>query len=241
MFAYQDTRVGAATVDVAFTDRHGGVSGGPYASLDLGRHAAESGELETNLARLAEAVAGDAGTPLALMSQVHGRDVAVVDAPGAPPVADGIVTGTAGLAVVVRVADCVPLLLADPDRGVVGAVHAGRPGLVAGVVPAAVDRLRELGAERLVAWVGPHVCGGCYEVPAEMQAEVAAAVPEAEATTTWGTPALDIGAGVVAQLKAAGVEMVDASRCTIEDEDLFSYRRQGPESGRLAGIVRVRP
>ena len=74
-----------------------------------------------------------------------------------------------------------------------------------------------------------------------MQAEVAAAVPEAEATTTWGTPALDIGAGVVAQLKAAGVEMVDASRCTIEDEDLFSYRRQGPESGRLAGIVRVRP
>ena len=241
MFAYQDTRVGAATVDVAFTDRHGGVSGGPYASLDLGRHAAESGELETNLARLAEAFAGDAGTPLALMSPVHGRDVAVVDAPGAPPVADGIVTGTAGLAVVVRVADCVPLLLADPDRGVVGAVHAGRPGLVAGVVPAAVDRLRELGAERLVAWVGPHVCGGCYEVPAEMQAEVAAAVPEAEATTTWGTPALDIGAGVVAQLKAAGVEMVDASRCTIEDEDLFSYRRQGPESGRLAGIVRVRP
>ena len=61
MFAYQDTRVGAATVDVAFTDRHGGVSGGPYASLDLGRHAAESGELETNLARGAAAGGGAAG------------------------------------------------------------------------------------------------------------------------------------------------------------------------------------
>lgn len=247
MFAYQDTRVGAATVDVAFTDRHGGVSGGPYASLDLGRHAAASGELATNLGRLAEAFAGDAGTPLVLMSQVHGDEVAVVDAPGETPVADGVVTGTAGLALVVRVADCVPLLLADPDRGVVGAVHAGRPGLVAGVVPAAVDRLRALGAERLVAWVGPHVCGSCYEVPADLQADVVAVAPASAATTSWGTPALDIGAGVVEQLHAAGaasgidVEVVDASRCTIEDDDLFSYRRQGPESGRLAGIVRVRP
>lgn len=244
MFVYQNTRVGATTVDVAFTDRHGGVSGGPYASLDLGRHAAESGELDVNLGRLAEAFAGDPGTPLALMSQVHGRDVARVDGPGEPPVADGLVTGTAGLGLVVRVADCVPVLLADPDAGLVGAVHAGRPGLVAGVVPAAVERLRALGADRLVAWVGPHVCGSCYEVPAEMRDEVVAVVPESAATTSWGTPALDIGAGVVAQLRAADgveVEVVDASRCTIEDDDLYSYRRQGPASGRLAGIVRVRP
>jgi copper oxidase (laccase) domain-containing protein len=89
------------------------------------------------------------------------------------------------------------------------------------------------------------VCGGCYEVPEQMRSEVAAVVPEAYAETSWGTPAVDIGAGVVAQLRAADgleapVELVEVGRCTLEDDDLFSYRRQGSESGRLAGVVRVR-
>jgi copper oxidase (laccase) domain-containing protein len=83
------------------------------------------------------------------------------------------------------------------------------------------------------------VCGACYEVPDRLRAEVSALVPESYAETSWGTPALDIGAGVRAQLLAAGCAVVDASRCTLEDEDLFSYRRQGRLSGRLAGLVRV--
>jgi polyphenol oxidase len=243
LFAYQDTR---ARVDVAFTDRHGGVSGGPYASLDLGDR---SGDLRTNLAILAEAFAGAADTPVALMRQVHGASVAfVAEHPASPaPEADALVTSVPGVVLAARAADCVPVLLADPEGGVVGAVHAGRPGLVAGVVPAAVEAMRELGARRLVAWVGPHVCGACYEVPDEMRADVAAVVPESYAETSWGTPAVDIGAGVLAQLRAAvdrwdaPVDVVEVGRCTREDDDLFSYRRQGPESGRLAGVVRVRP
>ena len=150
-------------------------------------------------------------------------------------------TAEPGTVLMVRVADCVPVLLADPANGVVAAVHAGRPGLAAGVVPRAVETMRSLGADRLRAWVGPHVCGACYEVPEQLRAEVAAIVPEAYAVTSWGTPSLDIGAGVAAQLAAAGVEAADVSRCTIEDEDLFSYRRQGAASGRLAGLVWVRP
>jgi copper oxidase (laccase) domain-containing protein len=70
---------------------------------------------------------------------------------------------------------------------------------------------------------------------------VTAAVPEAYAETSWGTPSVDIGVGVRAQLSRCDVEVVDASRCTREDEDLFSYRRQGKQSGRLAGLVWVRP
>ena len=97
--------------------------------------------------------------------------------------------------------------------------------------------MREQGAERITAWIGPHVCGGCYEVPAEMQDEVAAVVPEARATTTWGTPSLDLGAGVRAQLTAAGVSVDDVSRCTRESPDLYSYRRDGRRSGRIAGLV----
>jgi YfiH family protein len=179
------------------------------------------------------------------MHQVHGADVAVVDAEllgrRETPVADGLVTTLPGVVLLVRVADCVPVLLADVEAGVVGAAHAGRPGLVAGVVPRTVEAMRGLGAARVRAWVGPHVCGGCYEVPEQMRSDVAAVVPESFAETSWGTPAVDIGAGVVAQLAGVGVETVDASRCTREDDDLYSYRRQGRESGRLGGLVWVRP
>jgi YfiH family protein len=188
---------------------------------------------------------GSALPTMVRMRQVHGNDVAVVDRawldarPAEPPRVDALVTDVPGVALVVRVADCVPLLLADPGRGVIGAVHAGRPGLVAGVVPAAVGAMRDLGAEELVAWIGPHICGRCYEVPDAMRADVAAVVPEAFAETSWGTPAVDVGAGVVAQLRTAGAEVLDAATCTREDERLFSHRRH--ESGRLAGLVWVRP
>jgi YfiH family protein len=141
---------------------------------------------------------------------------------------------------VVRVADCVPVLVGDPVRGVVAALHAGRSGLVAGVVPAGVEAMRALGAAELVAWVGPHVCGRCYEVPEEMRDQVAAVVPEARAETSWGTPAVDVGAGVVAQLRAAGAAVVQGSRCTLEERGLYSYRRDGAGAGRMAGLIRVR-
>jgi polyphenol oxidase len=108
-------------------------------------------------------------------------------------------------------------------------------------VPSTVAAMRSLGATRIVGWLGPHVCGRCYEVPAGMREDVTSVVPEAHAETSWGTPALDIGAGVRAQLEGLGVEVHDVDRCTIEDQDLYSYRRQGRESGRLAGLVWLRP
>jgi YfiH family protein len=258
VFAFQDT---SGPVGIAFTDRHGGVSGGPFASLNLssatGDHPATVGE---NVDLVASAfVRGHADEaepsrlpsgahppPVVAMQQVHGADVAVVDSASlrsqVTPVADALVTAEPGVVLMVRVADCVPVLLADVGAGVVGAVHAGRPGLVAGVVPHALEALRSLGAGDVRAWVGPHVCGACYEVPEQLRADVAAVVPEAFAQTSWGTPAVDVGAGVLAQLRAGGVRDVsEVRRCTIEDDDLFSYRRQGKESGRAAGLVWVRP
>jgi YfiH family protein len=246
VFAFSDDR---GPVSVAFTDRWGGVSGAPYSSLNL---AAVGGDdrsaVRENLGRVMEAFAGAADASAASMHQVHGAEVAVVEVdPGAAvagadglPRVDGLVTALSEVTLVVRVADCVPVLVADPARGVVAGLHAGRPGLVAGVVPAGVAAMRALGADDLVAWVGPHVCGRCYEVPEAMRAEVVAAVPEAWAETSWGTPAVDVGAGVVAQLRAAGAEVVDASRCTRESADLYSYRRDGAAAGRMAGLVRVR-
>lgn len=243
MFAYQDV---LGRVEVAFTDRHGGVSQGPFASLNLAsRTEDDTAAVTRNMAIVEEAFTGGDHRTLVLMDQVHGAEVHVVDEASLPSTTarrvDALVSDLSGVVLGVRIADCVPVLLADADAGVVGAAHAGRPGLVAGVVPAVVAAMRERGARRLRAWVGPHVCGSCYEVPEQMRDEVAAVAPESRAETSWGTPALDIGAGVLAQLRRDDVEVVDASRCTIEHDDLYSYRRQGTASGRLAGLIWRRP
>ncbi|GAB3999093.1 hypothetical protein GCM10028771_33490 [Nocardioides marmoraquaticus] len=190
--------------------------------------------LGTNLERLVDDFAP--GAAVADMSQVHGERV--VEAGGPRERCDGIVTDRPDVVLLVRVADCVPVLLADPDAGVIGAAHAGRPGMAAGVVPATVSRMRELGAHRVQAWLGPSVCGRCYEVPAALRSEVAAVEPASASTTSWGTPALDVGAGVRAQLERDGVEVHDRARCTRESPDLYSHRRDGDRAGRLAGVIR---
>ena len=182
------------------------------------------------------------GDRLADLRQVHGAEVDAVEQRRSTtrPEADGIVTARSGVVLMVRAADCVPVLLADAEAGVIGAAHCGRPGLAAGVVGATVARMRELGASSITAWIGPHVCGSCYEVPERMQAEVGAAVPASIATTSWGTPSLDLGAGVRSQLAAEGVSVHDVSRCTRESADLYSYRRDAQQAGRLAGLIRLR-
>jgi YfiH family protein len=235
-------------VEVAFTDRHGGTSSGPWSSLDLGIGGGDDRRaVERNLALVA-AEFGVAPSALVLTKQVHGDTVTVIDdgwRPGAVPTGDALVTARTDVAVCVRVADCTPVALADPSRGLAGVVHAGREGLRVGVVPAAVSRLRGLGATQIHALVGPRACGACYEVPESMRAEVAAVAPRAWSTTRQGTAGLDVGAGVVQQLAALGVVVEDLATdtrgCTLQDPDLYSYRRQGATSGRNAVVVRVHP
>lgn len=235
MYAHRE-RLGP--VELAFTDRLGGVSAAPYDELDLALVGGDDPVArERNLALLLDDFAP--GAELADMRQVHGDRV--VTAGGSRQDCDGIVTDRPDVVLLVRVADCVPVLLADVEAGVLGAAHAGRPGLAAGVVPATVVRMRDLGATRLRAWLGPSVCGRCYEVPATMRAEVAAVEPAAASTTSWGTPALDVAAGVRAQLEREGVEVSEVSRCTLESPDLYSYRRDGDRAGRLAGLIRRHP
>jgi polyphenol oxidase len=236
VFATRESVSGAAgVVELAFTDRHGGVSPPPFDSLDLSRLRDGDGTLRKNFQLLATAFDVEG---FATMRQVQGADVAVVtEVDDEQPVADGLVTAHADVALCVRVGDCVPVILADPDAGVVAVAHAGRAGVVAGVVPATVRSMRSLGAERITGWIGPHVCGACYEVPAPLRQEVAAVVPTAFACTTNGTPAADLGAAVEWQLTSEGCAVRHRSVCTLESSDFFSYRRNGSESGRSAGIV----
>jgi YfiH family protein len=231
-----------AGVRAGFSTRGGGVSRPPYDALNLGYAVGDDPDaVDRNRARLARW----AGAPVAYATQVHGAGVVVLSGP--PPAgtesvgeADALVSVDPGVAVAVLVADCVPVLLADAAAGVVAAVHAGRRGLVAGVVQAAVDAMVAQGAEvgRIRAAVGPAIAGESYEVPAGLQDEVASVVPQTRATTAWGTPALDLPAGVVAVLAGAGVaHVVTHARDTWKDPALFSFRRSS-RTGRFAGVVR---
>ena len=232
-------------IRAAFTTRAGGVSGPPWDTLNLG---VGLGDASASVRTNRDLVERWVGAPVGYATQVHGADVCVLSGPVEPSATsvgrfDVLVATSPSVAVAVLVADCVPILLADADARVVGVVHAGRRGLVAGVVQAAVDVLERCGARRgrLRAVVGPAISGAAYEVPALMRDEVAAVVPETWSSTTWGTPGLDLSAGVVAVLTRAGVVHVDhLDICTSSDERFYSHRqslRQGRPAGRFAGVV----
>ncbi|HET7476374.1 MAG TPA: polyphenol oxidase family protein [Dermatophilaceae bacterium] len=244
MFFWREQHaVGAGRrVDWGVTDRLGGTSRAPFDELNLGGHVGDDpGAVAANRSILAAAFDVPVDR-LLFPAQCHGAAVAVADGPwaGAAPAADAVVTDRTDLAVGVLVADCVPVLLCDAASGVVGVAHAGRRGLLAGVVDAALDAMADLGAAAVRGVVGPSVCGRCYEVPEPMRAEAADLLPVAASVSWTGTPAIDVAAGVVERLRARGVALTWVPGCTREHDGLYSYRRDG-RTGRLAGVVRRLP
>jgi YfiH family protein len=222
------------------TDRHGGLSDPPFDSLNLGGHVDDDpAAVRANRARVAQAL-DVAPDHLVFMTQVHGDQVAQVDEPlrGPVPQCDAMVTTRRDLALAVLVADCVPVLLAAPDDGVIGVAHAGRAGMAAGVVLRLVEAMRDLGARTILARVGPSVCARCYPVGQELCDEVAADWPVTRSVAWHGEPSLDVSAGVLQQLAPHCWDVEQVPGCTVERPDLFSYRRDG-RTGRFAGVVRL--
>lgn len=214
-------------MSVAFTDVRAG---------NLALHVGDNAADVLQRRKVLEGAAGLDHGALRFMEQVHGTAVAMMNPDTPAPTADAMVSQ--GLPLAVMVADCIPAVLVGQGPGgpVLAAVHAGRPGIANGILPAAVERMRSAGATGIRAWLGPSICGGCYEVPAALRTQVAARVPETLATTSWGTPSLDLPAGAKVQLEEAGVVVEYAGPCTLENNDLFSYRRSGT-TGRFAGLV----
>ena len=171
------------------------------------------------------------------MNQVHGNKVVVIDQVlVADPTCDALVTTNKDISLAVMVADCIPLLLVS--KIAVAAVHVGRAGLMNQVALKAIQSMKSLGATEIHAILGPSICGSCYEVPLEMQQEVIAIHPQALSTTNIGTPALDLPAGLIAELIVEGVSYEASMICTMEDPLYFSHRRDNP-TGRFAGIVKL--
>jgi len=223
------------------TTRAGGASAPPFDTFNLGDHVGDDpAAVAANRARLAAAI-GLADDHVVWMNQVHGVHVEFVDGPRdtAFDATDALVTATAGLALAVVTADCVPVLLADARAGVVGAAHAGRVGAADGVLLRTLEAMVTAGARvaDVSVLLGPSVSGPNYEVPEEMAADVEERLPGSRTTTARGTPALDLRAGLARQLTEAGVGSVEIDpRCTVEDRTLFSHRRDAP-TGRLASLV----
>ncbi|MFT8396263.1 polyphenol oxidase family protein [Propionibacterium sp.] len=252
MFSYL-SEPGTDGIGLAFTDRLGGFSTGQFTSFNLGHTDEDSVDaLRANMAMLRDRLGLG---PVSVVKQVHGRvviplggtgshsldsDSWLSDAvPGVPALvhADAQVTTLTDTPLAVRVADCVPVLLADRAQGVLGSAHAGRVGLLAGVLQETVAAMRLRGARRLEAWIGPHICGRCYEVPAQMQAQACAVLPELRCTTSWGTPSLDLGSGAQGVLERDGVTVHRLDPCTRTGQAFFSHRGDHGRTGNQIGLI----
>jgi hypothetical protein len=234
-----------------FSTRVGGVSHGPFASLNLSRSVGDEPErVEENLRRLAREASLGPGQ-LVCVNQVHGE--ALVEVASAargdalPPVlgdADGLYTRSGATALCVRTADCVPLLLFAPDVGAVAAVHAGWRGAIAGIARLAVDRLVACygaRAARMHAAIGPSIRRCCYEVSDELAARFCQRFGEGVVGRGGGAPHLDIAQACRLALLEGGVEAerIDLlPHCTSCDAAaFFSHRRDRGRTGRHLSFV----
>ena len=216
-----------------FTDRHGGFSHGDFASWNLATHVGDDPvHVSMNQAKLRDRVG-----EIVVMSQVHGDTVVVIDqVPSEVPIADALITSNPNLSLVVMVADCIPLLLRSEKM--VAAVHVGRAGLVNSIALKTIAMMRDLGATTIAGYIGPAICGICYEVPQDLHDQVVALHPTAKSETKSGTPALDLTKALISALKSVDVTVTDNPVCTFEDDNLFSFRRN-KDTGRQAGVIKL--
>ena len=227
-----------------FTTRRGGVSSAPFDDLNLGgRVGDDPARVAENWRRLEAAT----GLAFARVRQVHGARTVLASAPSAPgEEADAVISATPGLAACVSVADCVPLLLADPATGAVAAVHAGWRGTVERAASAGVSALAARGARPgdLLAAVGPSIGPCCYEVSSDLADRFRTEIGP-ETVREGARPRIDLWRANLLHLLAAGLrpERIEIlGRCTACEAPLFfSHRRDAGRTGRQAAFIAPRP
>jgi YfiH family protein len=219
-------------VNYCFTDRTGGLSTGAFLSNNVANHVGDDQNIvRSNRERLESHV----GMPIQFMNQVHGEVVSIIRGETVePPTSDALLTSSSGIGLAVMVADCIPLLLASSTS--VAAVHVGRKGLMNEVSLATIKLMRSIDSSEITAVLGPSICGSCYEVSQDIYDEVSKKFPLAASKTRVGGLALNLAAALIDQLQNQGIKVSDESRCTVEDGNLYSYRRDGL-TGRQVGVV----
>ncbi|MAN57801.1 MAG: peptidoglycan editing factor PgeF [Paracoccus sp. (in: a-proteobacteria)] len=233
-----------------FFTRKGGASSGLFAGLNCGRRSSDQADMvRVNRGRVAQAM-GVPAASLATVKQVHSADVVTLAAGEDVEAirdqrADGIVTARRDVALAVLTADCQPILLADPQAGVIGACHAGWRGALSGVIEATVAAMRALGATQIRAVIGPSISQRAYEVGQDFMEDFLLEDPDYHrffAGGPNGKPMFDLPSFGLSRLRAAGVEAEWSGHCTYSDPArFFSYRRATHEGqadyGRLISAI----
>ena len=224
--------------------RRGGMSDGDFASLNASRWIGDdTANVVENVHRAVMALKGGP-IEVALAKQVHGTNVHIVEKAFTPdnrPEADALVTTRPGIALGILTADCAPVLLADPQAGVIGAAHAGWKGAVSGVLARTVETMESLGANRsnIIAAIGPSISPQNYEIGEEMAQTIGGQFPDAAdfiVTEGWPKPHFDVPGLVRHQAVTLGLKSVETvGTCTYADPDLYFSHRYATHHGIGAG------
>ncbi len=228
--------------------RKGGVSQGPYFSLNMGNNTGESEEnVRENTRRLCAALSVD---PQRMVSseQVHGTKILSAKEPGRYHGYDAFITDTSNLFLCIYTADCYPILLYDPEHHAAGAVHAGWKGSAGRIVMQTIEAMQQnfnsIPAQ-CIAYIGTGIGAAAYEVGHEVAREFSADTCTASTSSNGGKKyMLDLGAVNYQQLIASGLEASNIERspfCSFRESDMFfSYRRDQGKTGRMVSLIGVR-
>lgn len=227
--------------DWVFTDRRGGVSDGDFSSLNLADHVGDDDQAVSQNRRIVADSFGSPAVGVAVIRAEHGHRVRVVTGSSGEVIdpGDGLVTTQSDIALVALAADCSPVVLADVENSVIGVVHCGWRGIVAGIVPATIDRMQELGASvsSTSAVVGPSICCDCYRVDQECAEQLRTVSTTAATCDTNGQWYADVPGTVEAILTERGIQTRVIDECTFTSSQLFSYRRDHRTGRQGAAVV----
>lgn len=214
-----------------FTARTGGTSVGAFDSFNLGDHVGDASKSVEDNRRILQNLLSQSEPKF--MNQVHGNEVVEVDENTQSPItADALITRTKGIPLAVLSADCLPILVTGEN--VAAAIHAGRKGILNGIISSTIERIRSKSSGELSATIGPAICEKCYEVSLDMYLDAIHLEPSL--ATNPETHCLDLKRAAIRQLQANEVKVNDLGICTAHNPNYFSYRRDGI-TGRNAGVV----
>jgi len=238
-------------IAACFTTRHGGVSKVPYTTANLAFHVGDDPrDVLDNHVLLAKQIGYDP-QKLIHMRQIHSDRIIIADDSfdfNHPPECDALITNLPDIPLMVMSADCTPILLYDPVQRVIGVVHAGRAGALNAILPKTIERMAQTYGSRIGdvhVSMGPSIHGCCYEVNPQITAEVEAKGYPKALRKNGGKLFLDVNTVLLQQLESmqirqAHIEVID--ECTAcHCDTYFSYRADHQHTGRIAGIIVLRP
>lgn len=238
-------------VSAHFTTRHGGISSSPYGTLNLAFHVGDNGQDVLKNHRILADMLGYDPKSLIYMSQIHSNNIITVNSTmnfDSLPQCDALITNHIDVPLMVMSADCTPILLYDPVNHAIGAVHAGRAGALNLILPMTIEAMQKnyhtaLSDIKIV--FGPSIQGCCYEINETIAHEVIEKGYDEALIRTKKKVSLDVNAILQMQLKELGIasEQIESiNQCTAcNSHDFFSYRADAQYTGRIAGIIFLRP